>query len=106
MLEQMDEEQMTARLPQWRKTGSPKSQALTDIGKPLRSINKAPGYPTGPLPGSRTLPAKTKHTGPPKMDIRKTPIDTRYFVAAGEEVPEHFGAYLPGIDPSTGRPWS
>jgi hypothetical protein len=100
----------TNHLPQWRKSGAPKQgQALTDIGKPVRSINRPPGYPTGPLPGSHKLPTKTKRVGPappPVITIQKTPVDTRYFVADGESLPEHFGAYLPGIDPSTGRPWS
>ena len=76
---------MTANLPQWRKTGSPKKgQALTDIGKPIRSINRAPGHPTGPLPGSRTLPAKTKRVGPappPVITIQKAPVDALRIVA-------------------------
>jgi hypothetical protein len=100
---------MTAQLHQWKKTSPPrKGQALTDIGKPIRSINKPPGYPTGPLPGSHKLPPKTKRVGPappPVITIEKAQVDTRYFVADGVEVPEHFSAYLPGIDPSTGRPW-
>lgn len=99
---------MTAHLPQWRKTARP-GQELTDIGRPLRSIAKPPGHPTGPLPGSRTLPAKTKRVGPappPVITIEKAPVDARYFVAAGDDVPEHFGAFLPGIDPMTGKPWS
>lgn len=101
---------MTAQLPQWRKTGSPKKgQALTDIGKPIRSINKPPGHPTGPLPGSRTLPTKTKRVGPappPVITIQKAPVDRRYFVVEGEEYEKFFSAHLEGIDPFTGKSWT
>jgi hypothetical protein len=31
--------------------------------------------------------------------------DPRFQCAPNEEVPELFGAYLPGVDPLTGKPW-
>ena len=34
---------------------APNGPALTDIGAPLRSLARAPGSPTAPLPGSRTM---------------------------------------------------
>lgn len=81
---------------------------LTDIGKPVRSRAKQPGYPTGPLPGSHKLPALRQFVGPPrppKITVQAAPVDARYRVVEGETVPEYFGAYLPGINPATGKPW-
>lgn len=88
------------------------SKHLHAIGTPMRSICKSPGYPTGPLPGSRGLPTKTARTEPdpnrvPPVTVgRSYTHDDRVQVGEGEAVPEFFGAYFPGIDPMTGRAWA
>lgn len=82
---------------------------LHHIGVRLKTINQAPGHPTGPLPGSLRGPVPTKRTGPsgpPKITRGTAPShDPRYQLGPQDAVPEHFSAYLPGIDPSTGKSW-
>lgn len=93
----------------WRMTPKP-GQSLTDIGAPLRTINKPPTNQCAPLPGSRRRPPPDGPVIVPKgLKVQHGPgltYDARFQCAPGAKVyGAGFAAVGPGRDLLTGKAW-
>jgi hypothetical protein len=79
---------------------------LHNIGKKIVRLktDRQRGLEPYKLAGSNKLPTYVvdKPVRAPKITRAPFPTDARFDTAGYEE---HFSAYLPGIDPATGKPW-
>jgi hypothetical protein len=80
---------------------------LHNIGKRIKGIkgDATRGLEPYKLAGSHKLPTYATDKPPAPVKItRCEPFQDKRFLPDADAVP-HFDAYLPGIDPETGRPW-
>lgn len=81
---------------------------LTPIGHPIRSTAKRPGLSTTHLRGPTVKQSLTIERTPRVVRVQIYPGYTHNKAlqcAPGDEVPQLFSAYWPGIDHLTGKPW-